>query len=131
MFRKNKNSGQRYLLKMLQQQIMNIKYFYHSSKYLNNKQKDRLDYFIDRSISFCDTLKKVKYSSEVLIKDKETRIVNRNQYKVYCEIYEKLILQSRFITVNSSLHPDNKKELLKCLSYVIGYTRGKINTIVK
>lgn len=132
MFRiSNRKTIQSKILQNYQRKIINIQQYYKSNKYLNQKQKEKLDYFIDRSIKFCQTMKKINYDRTIFIKDSMTRVVNKSQYKVYDQLFKMLIDLSREITADNVLSYDNKKELMNNISYLVGYVRGKKNTVVK
>lgn len=119
------------ILQNYQRKILNIQQYYNSNKYLNHKQKERLDYFIDRSIKFCQNMKKINYDRTIFVKDSTTRVVNKSQYKVYDQLFKMLVDLSREITADNALSYDNKKELMNNISYLVGYVRGKKNTVVK
>lgn len=123
----NNKKQQKQILKIYQKQLLKIQEYYNSNKYLNQKQKDRLDYFLNRSISFCKNNKKVKYNKNHLKNNSETRIKNKSQYRVYRKIYEMLVMVSREINADFTLNNDNKVKLMRYVSFAVGHVRGKMN----
>lgn len=127
---RNNKKQQKLILKKHQNQLLEIQKYYRLNKYLKQMQKDRLDYFLNRSIDFCENNKKVKYIKNYLINNSETRIKNKYQYRVYKKIYEMLVIVSREINADFTLNTDNKVELMRYVSSAVGHVRGRINTII-
>ena len=111
----------------LMKELRNFQKEYQRNKHLNNQQKDNLDNFMNRPIKFCKTGKIVHYQKERWNENKETKITNILQYNTYKILYLKLKNIIQEVEQSDTLVADEKKELNRCLQYLLGHLLGKLN----
>lgn len=110
------------------QQIMKI---CNDSIHLRKQQKERLEYFLSRSIDYCNTMKVKKYEKIYFKNDKETQVKTQYQYSDYFDIHRALIHLCREINDDTILNGKVKIRLIHNLSYAIGHITGKLNSHFK
>lgn len=93
---------------------------------LNHHQKQRLRFFLERSIYFCRTQKVVRYEKNCL-SDGQAVVLNQQQYVSYRSIHQMLQQIVTEVTADNTLTISDKIEFCRCLSYILAHVVGMIN----
>lgn len=109
--------------------LNDIKNWYQLNDIFNIYQKRRLDIFIDRSINYCQTKKRIKYEKFEYHRS-NLHIASKQQIIEYRKLYQMLIKLKLDIINDNLITSKCKKDMIMNLTYIIGHVRGKLNTKV-
>lgn len=117
---------QKQILTVYQEKLDVVYQYCKANTSLNQHQKQRLSFFLERSIYFCRTQKVVRYEKNCL-SDVQAVISNQQQYITYRSIHQMLQQIVTDVTADVNLTLANKIELSRCLSYTLAHILGKLN----
>ena len=117
---------QKQILTVYQKKLNVVHQYCKTNTSLNHIQKQRLSFFLNRSITFCRTQKVVRYEKNCL-SDVQAVISNQQQYASYRSIHQMLHQIVTDVTADVNLTLANKIELSRCLSYTLAHIVGKLN----
>lgn len=113
------------ILEKYRKELDKIHQFCRTNKTLNGYQIERLNYFLDRAINYCDTRKVIKYEITKYRKD-YLLVANSKQVEEYKNIYRMLIDVKNQIINDKQLKQKYRNQLIRNLTYVQGHLLGKI-----
>ena len=120
-----KKDKEKEFLKYVKERIETLQKCYTKDRSINLKQKQRLDYFVNRPLDFIKTKKQVNYEKEKYIQDKDL-VVTAEQVAIYKFIkdgFKNLIIE---VYNSNEISSETRAELNRNIAYVLSHITGKL-----